>query len=79
MTAAPIVTMTATATTTATAMTAATTAATEATAATTAGLRLINRLLYQLVTIMYVCFCVFIWFLDMNYLVCLPIMNFLVN
>jgi hypothetical protein len=51
-----------TATTAATAMTAATTAA----KAVTAGLQLIDRLLYQLVTIMSVCFCVFVRFLDMN-------------
>jgi hypothetical protein len=44
-----------------------------------AGLRLIDRLLYQLVTIMCVCFCVFVRFLDMNFLVCLSIMNCLVN
>jgi hypothetical protein len=47
--------------------------------AATAGLRLIDRLLYQLVTIMSVCFCVFVRFLDMNCLVCLSIMNCLVN
>jgi hypothetical protein len=64
-----------TTTTAATAMTAATTAATAA----TAGLRLIDRLLYKLVTIMSVCFCVFVRFLDMNCLVCLSIMNCLVN
>jgi hypothetical protein len=57
----------------------ATTAATAATVTTMAGLRLIYRLLYQLVTIMFVCFCVFVWFLDMNCLVCLSIMNCLVN
>jgi hypothetical protein len=51
-----------TAPTAATATMAATTAATAA----TAGLQLIDRLLYQLVTIMSVCFCVFVWFLDMN-------------
>jgi hypothetical protein len=34
--------------------------------------------IYQLVT-MCVCFCVFVRFLDMNYLVCLSIMNCLVN
>jgi hypothetical protein len=56
----------------------ATTAPTAATAATTAGLRLIDRLLYQLV-IMCVCFCVFVRLLDMNCLVCLSIMNCLVN
>jgi hypothetical protein len=28
---------------------------------------------------MFVCFCVFVRFLDMNYLVCLSIMNCLVN
>jgi hypothetical protein len=58
-----------------------TTTATMTTAATaaTAGLRLIDRLLYQLVTIMSMCFCVFVWFLDMNCLVCLSIMNCLVN
>jgi hypothetical protein len=66
------------ATTVAMAMTAATAATMAATAATTAGLRLIDRLLYQLVT-MSVCFCVFVRFLDMNCLVCLSIMNFLVN
>jgi hypothetical protein len=58
--------------------TAAPTATTAATAATTAGLRLLDRLLYQLVT-MCVCFCVFVRFLDMNCLVCLSIMNYLVN
>jgi hypothetical protein len=42
---------------------------TTADTATTAGLRLIDRLLYQLVTIMSVCFCVFVQFLDMNCLV----------
>jgi hypothetical protein len=59
----------------------ATTVATTTTAATTAtaGLQLIDRLLYQLVTIMSVRFCVFVWFLDMNCLVCLSIMNCLVN
>jgi hypothetical protein len=46
--------------------------------ATTAGLWLIDRLLYQLVT-MCVCLCVFVRLLDMNYLVCLSIMNCLVN
>jgi hypothetical protein len=58
-----------------------TTAATATMAATagTAGLRLIDRLIYQLVTIMSVCFCVFVRFLDMNCLVCLSIMNNLVN
>jgi hypothetical protein len=54
------------------------TATTVAKAATT-GLQLIDRLLYHLVTIMSVCFCVFVWFLDMNCLVCLSIMNCLVN
>jgi hypothetical protein len=74
-----------TATTVATATTTATTAATVTTAAmtvataATAGLRLIDRLLYQLVTIMSVCFCVFVRFLDMNCLVCLSIKNCLVN
>jgi hypothetical protein len=53
--------------------------ATATATAATAGLRLIDRLLYQLVTIMSVCFCVFVWFLDMNCLVCLLIMNCLVN
>jgi hypothetical protein len=43
------------------------------------GLRLIDRLLYQLVTIMPVCFCIFVRFLDMNCLVCLSIMNCLVK
>jgi hypothetical protein len=71
-----------TATTVATATTIATAAMTttsSATAVTTAGLRLIDTLLYQLVTIMCVCFCVFVRFLDMNCLVCLSIMNCLVN
>jgi hypothetical protein len=54
-------------------------AATTAAKAATVGLRLIDRLLYQLVTIMSVCFCVFVRFLDMNCLVCLSIMNCLVN
>jgi hypothetical protein len=44
----------------------ATTAATTAAKAATAGLRRIDRLLYQLVTIMSVCFCVIVRFLDMN-------------
>jgi hypothetical protein len=44
----------------------------------TAGLRIIYILLYQLVT-MCVCFSVFVRFLDMNCLVCLLIMNCLVN
>jgi hypothetical protein len=58
-----------------------TTAATATTAAkaATAGLRLIDRLLYQLVTIMSMCFCVFVRFLDLSCLVCLSIMNCLVN
>jgi hypothetical protein len=58
-----------------------TTAATATTAAkvATTGLQLIDRLLYQLVTIMSVCFCVIVRFLDMNCLVCLSIMNCLVN
>jgi hypothetical protein len=47
--------------------------------AATTVIRLIDRLLYQLVTIMYVCFCVFVRFMDMNCLVCLSIMNCLVN
>jgi hypothetical protein len=47
-----------TAATTTTAATTVTTAATAATTATTAGLRLIDRLPYQLVTIICVCFCV---------------------
>jgi hypothetical protein len=59
--------------------TAALTTTMAATAATTVGLRLIDRLLYQLVTIMCVCFCVFVRFFDMNCLVCLSIMNCLVN
>jgi hypothetical protein len=59
--------------------TAAPTATTAATTVTAVGLRLIDKLLYQLVIIMCVCFCVFIKFLDMNYLVCLSIMNCLVN
>jgi hypothetical protein len=50
------------------ATTAATTAMTAATTATTAGLRLIDKLLYQLVT-MCVLFCVFVRFLNMNCLV----------
>jgi hypothetical protein len=58
-------------------MTAALTVMTVATV-TTARLRLIDRLLYQLVT-MCVRFCVFVRFLDMNCLVCLSIMNYLVN
>jgi hypothetical protein len=62
---APTVTMVATVTTVVMATTAATTAAT----AVTAGLRLIDRLLYQLVALMSVCFCVFVQFLDMNCLV----------
>jgi hypothetical protein len=37
-------------------------------AATTVGLRLIDRLLYQLVT-MCVCFCIFVGFLNMNCIV----------
>jgi hypothetical protein len=67
-----------TATKATTAATTATTVTTAATTTTTAGLRLIDRLLYQLVT-MCVRFCVFIRLLDMNYLVCLSIMNYLVN
>jgi hypothetical protein len=51
---------------------------TTAMTATTAGLRLIDRLLYRLV-IMCVRFCVFVRVFDMNYLVCLSIMNCLVN
>jgi hypothetical protein len=43
-------------------------ATTAATTTTTAGLWLIDRLLYQLVT-MCVCFCVFVRFLNMNCLV----------
>jgi hypothetical protein len=57
----------------------ATTAATMAATAATSGLRLIDRILYQLVTIMSVCFCVFVRFLDMNSLVCLSIMYCLVH
>jgi hypothetical protein len=68
-----------TATTATMVVTKVTTVATAATTTTTARLRLIDRLLYQLVTIMYVCFCVFSRFLDMNCLVCLSIMNCLVN
>jgi hypothetical protein len=45
---------------------AAPTAVMTATTAATVGLRLIDRLLYQLVIIMSVCFCVFVQFLDMN-------------
>jgi hypothetical protein len=56
-----------------------TTAAMTAAKAATVGLRLIDRLHYQLVRIMSVCFCVFVQFLDMNCLVCLSIMNCLVN
>jgi hypothetical protein len=56
-----------------------TTAAMTAAKAATVGLRLIDRLHYQLVRIMSVCFCVFVRFLDMNCLVCLSIMNCLVN
>jgi hypothetical protein len=52
---------------------------TTAATAATAGLRLIDRLLYQLVTIISVCFCVFARFLDLNCLVFLSIINCLVN
>jgi hypothetical protein len=49
--------------------TAALTATTAATAATAVGIRLIDRLLYRLVIIMCVCFCVFFRFLNKNCLV----------
>jgi hypothetical protein len=71
----PTSSSTTTAPTATTAATTATATDTTAMAATTAGLRVIDRLLYQLVTIMSVCFCVFVRFLDMNCFVCLSIMN----
>jgi hypothetical protein len=49
------------------------------TKAATTGLRLIDRFLYQLITIMSMCFCFFVRFLDMNCIVCLSIMKCLVN